>query len=136
MTDELRVTPLEQWLPQAEITRLPSGRVVKLRPSLSVLNCLAEGRIPNPLRKVAMDVASGGMDADEVMEHPDQAAQFINWIVSEMVVEPKLWHGKGKQPADSVPVKQFHQALNDADRLTIVNRAFQGVSALESFREE
>ena len=134
--DQLVVTPLEEWRPKTFVTQLPSGRVVRLRQSMSLLDCLERGQVPDPLVKIVMDMVNGAAP-DDIREDPALMAQYLNWMAEKMIVEPAIWDGKGKQPKGTVSAAMLHEILTDDDKGMIVSFAMQGVTALLGpFREE
>jgi|GEM_PF-5896878 hypothetical protein len=133
---ELRVTPAEEWQPKTTVVQLPSGRVVRLRQNVSLLDCLERGQVPDPLVKLVMDTVQGA-PMSAIQDDPALMAQYLNWLAEKMIVEPMIWDGKGKQPKGSISAAAFREMLPDDDRVAIANFATQGVTALLGpFREE
>lgn len=93
MADEATTTStaLNRWKRkgQAQEVTLPSGEQVKIKVP-DVPEMLREGQVPNELiaavRESQDDVSPGGFDMEKIKE----ATDYMRWLVSVTVVEPKL----------------------------------------------
>ncbi len=136
MEEELRVTPLEGWEIPTVLLPLPSGRVMEVRKSLELQNCLAAGRIPNPLLGPVMELVKGKESSGEMLkglqeDEPAALLQFVNWITEEMALTPRVWNGEGDRPEGTIT----HDQLTDDDHNEIMLFAFAGAATLEPFRD-
>lgn len=133
---KLEVTPLDQWEMPTVLLPLPSGRVMEVRVSLELQNCIAAGRIPNPLLEPVLEIIKGGKSAGQELESlqeddPSKLLQFINWMVEEMAVNPRVWNGEGERPEGTIT----HDHLTDDDHNAIMAFALSGPAAMTPFRD-
>ena len=131
---KLEVTPLEQWEVPTYLLEIPSGRVVRVR-TLELQGCIVRGEVPNTLLGVVSETMSEGTAAamDRLQgEDPTKLLQLMYWMVEQVMVEPKVWNGEGKKPADAIG----HEQLSDEDHNEIVTVAMSGPAVLAPFREE
>lgn len=90
----LRITPAAEWKPQTVLFKLPSGRVVRLRPvEMDVFLRLA--RIPDSLTPLVLQrfaPITGKTTEDDVSDFDalKNTMEFMNIICEFTVVEPKV----------------------------------------------
>lgn len=145
MPDEtLRVTPADQFR-QGDLVRLPSGRVVRIRP-LPLTALLTAGVIPNKLLAVAEKYAAEGTKAQLVDKEVREFLELINFVVQVALIEPRIVPLiKPKTVSEdlaeilSPPLPEgciTHFDLTDEDRMFIFDYAQRGPEALKPFRAE
>jgi hypothetical protein len=137
MTDELQLqpaevlelTPLTEYRVGTWLAKLPSGRVVRIKP-LSLLDSVVMGHIPNTLLPAVQKLLNGDSAPLAAMETDLVAnVEMIYWAVEAVMIFPRVWDGKGKQPAESIT----HAALSMEDHIALAGWAFSKVGAESPF---
>lgn len=93
-TEELQVTPIEEWTTAkaGTVISLPSGRNVRVNRTMDLIEMLKAGRLPNPLGVIVQKMVEGKqteVNADEL--NPEEVLQFLKMIddtVINCVTEP------------------------------------------------
>ena len=96
---------------------------------------IAQGKIPNPLLKLAMDLnrkAGEGLEASEIL----QSIQFMDVLCSAVIVDPP-WCRVEDAGDGAVPEGKLCLAdLSDDERNCIFKLVYGGIEDYEKFRSE
>jgi len=135
MADELMITPAAEWNRNREgvVTRLPSGRVARIRPfSFSLLVTL--GRIPDGMVTLVADIMKGernDMPAAESLSDLQDRLKFMDYAVMTAFVEPRV------VDTDPVPDGCVHvDALEQNDKEAVFALLNAPLRELERFRDQ
>lgn len=98
MSEQLKVTPASDWeapLITGTLVKLPSGKVARLRRTLSLMRLLEAGEIPNPLlpyiqqmSKVAEITEADTASLDLAELDPNALTELAKLVVEET---PNIW---------------------------------------------
>lgn len=142
----LEVTSAAGWnksRTEGFIQRLPSGNVARLRKTLSLMNLIKTGQIPNPLGKHLRNVMQSGGKVDLDLKSMDeeslkQVLEMVDSQIPDIFIEPRVYAvPEGENPYIWTP--DDHEAVSVAaldfeDRFFAFSFAQGGVTDLDSFR--
>lgn len=137
MSDNIRqITSVSEWRersqPLVDIQGFEPGEffTVRLR-SVSMLNLVKTGKIPNALLQEATKLFSGAKDGNGKLDEAkilsnlgdtDGVMQIIDSVVESAMVEPTY--------------NEVREFITDAQKMEIFNWTQGGIESLKSFREE
>ena len=125
-----QVTPPAQWRNRGDLVELPSGPVVRLR-RMSLGACLLRGEVPNALASYAKDVMTGGKALEDAKKGDAlKGIEFMAWLCSYALLEPRLYQGSDSPPDDCVTLAD----LTDVDQAFIARYAQGETLDLSNFR--
>jgi hypothetical protein len=140
------VTAASEWKKVREegfVVDLPSGKTARLKRTLSLINAMENGNVPNPLAKVVQELLEGKrtvINTNEMEE--DEKIAFMNLITSEVpliFVYPKvLMVPPGENAATWDPEDPDSISIADVsweDRSFAYSFAQGGPASLELFRK-
>lgn len=113
---EPQITAASEWGAdkQGFVVELPSGRVARIKRSLDLSALLKQGRIPNPLNSIIMEmVRTKKQDFDIAKLDPDAMQQFmklVDDIMCRCFVEPRC-----QQPPERLPGEDINAYQERAD---------------------
>lgn len=136
MSDIRQITSINEWKdrsqPLVDIQGFEPGEYLTVRlKSVSMLNLVKSGKIPNALLEEATKLFTGAKDnsgnVDEAkilnnIGNTDGVMQIIDTVVESAMVEPTFNE-----------VKEF---ITDAQKMEIFNWTQGGIESLKSFRKE
>lgn len=126
----LQVTPPSQWRNRGELVELPCGAVVRLR-SISLGACLLRGEVPNALASYAKDMMTGGKALEDAKRGDAlKSIEFMAWLCSYALLEPRLYQGNDAPPDDCITLSD----LTDVDQAFIARYAQGETLDLSNFR--
>lgn len=136
MSDIRQITSVSEWRdrsqPLVDIQGFEPGEYLTVRlKSVSMLNLVKTGKIPNALLEEATKLFTGAKDntgkVDEAkilnnLGDTDGVMQIIDTVVESAMVEPTY--------------NEVREFITDAQKMEIFNWTQGGVDALKSFRQE
>lgn len=136
MSDIRQITSVSEWRdrsqPLVDIQGFEPGEYLTVRlKSVSMLNLVKTGKIPNALLEEATKLFTGAKDSSGKVDEAkilnnlgdtDGVMQIIDTVVESAMVEPTY--------------NEVREFITDAQKMEIFNWTQGGVDALKSFRQE
>lgn len=130
--EERKVTTGTEWRrarEQGEIVKLPSDKVVRLRP-LSLLGLIKRGRIPDPLAALINEMIGGEKKVAADLNTFQSFGDLLDLVCVIAFVEPKIV--ENPEADDEISVEDVHFD----DQLFVFNRVQSEVNLTVPFRPE
>jgi len=131
-SEDLVLTPANEWRAKTWLVQLPSGRVCRVR-TVSLVQAIARGDVPNALIPMVTEMMDGKRSMAEL--DPEELAGLMDvmvWLAKRVTLYPQIVDDD-PQADDEVSI----DAVSDADLMALGQFAINGgLDVFAGFREE
>lgn len=124
------------------LVTLPSGQTVKIRRTLDLFERLRDGRIPNPLAGIVVDMIENKREQVDMSKLDErslgQMLALIDETITKMMIEPQVTLEPSDAPIGWEPPEGFISTadIEIDDKLFLFNVAQGGTADLATFRAQ